>query len=195
MVSRRPLPIPGAAFLIGNMPSGDNPAEGESGVGGTAVRVYPFVMKTILTPVDFSVATRGVLAAAVELARATGGKVLLLHAVQPPVITTDYGLSIEMMRETLALAEKAARRQLAHLEKQVSAKGVAVASRLSNGFAAGNIVEEARKVRAAYIVLGSHGHTAVYDLLVGSTTHAVLKKSPCPVVVVPAAKKRPAKRA
>jgi nucleotide-binding universal stress UspA family protein len=144
-------------------------------------------MKTILTPVDFSPATRAVIATALELARTTGGNVVLLHAVQPPVITTDYGLSVEVMRETLALSEAAAKKQLAHLEKLVAAKGVAVSSRLTNGFAAGNIVETARKVRASYIVLGSHGHTAVYDLLVGSTTHAVIKKATCPVVIVPAA--------
>jgi nucleotide-binding universal stress UspA family protein len=34
-------------------------------------------------------------------------------------------------------------------------------------------------------VMGSHGHTAFYDLLVGSTTHAVLKRAKCPVVIVP----------
>ncbi len=146
-------------------------------------------MKTILTPVDFSSATRAVLATALELARTTGGNIVLLHAVQPPVITTDYGLSVEVMRETLDLSQAAARKQLAHLEKLIVAKGVAVTSRLTNGFAAGNIIEAAKKVRAAYIVLGSHGHTAVYDLLVGSTTHAVIKKAPCPVVIVPAAKK------
>jgi len=142
-------------------------------------------MKTILTPVDFSAATRGVLATSIELARTTGGEIVLLHSVQPPVITTDYGLSVEVMRETLALSEAAAKKQLAHLEKLVVTKDVAVSSRLTSGFAAGNIVEHARKLRAAYIVLGSHGHTAFYDLLVGSTTHAVLKKSPCPVVIVP----------
>lgn len=146
-------------------------------------------MKTILTPVDFSSATRGVLAAAIELARGSGGKVVLLHSVQPPVITTDYGLSVEVMRETLALTETAARKQLAHLEKLVAARDVPVSSRLASGFAAGNITEHARKLRAAYIVLGSHGHTAVYNLLVGSTTQAVLKKAPCPVVVVPPASK------
>lgn len=146
-------------------------------------------MKTILTPVDFSAATRGVLATSIELARTTGGEIVLLHSVQPPVITTDYGLSVEVMRETLALSEAAAKKQLAHLEKLVVTKDVAVSSRLTSGFAAGNIVEHARKLRAAYIVLGSHGHTAFYDLLVGSTTHAVLKKSPCPVVVVPPAPK------
>lgn len=151
-------------------------------------------MKTILTPVDFSSATRGVLNAAIELARGADGKIVLLHSVQPPVITTDYGLSVEVMRETLELTETAARRQLAHLEKLVASKGIGVVSRLGSGFAAGNILDAARKLRAAYVVLGSHGHSAVYDLLVGSTTQAVLKKAPCPVVVVPPSA-RPKKKA
>ena len=153
-------------------------------------------MKTILTPVDFSMATRGVLAATLDLARATGARVVLLHAVQHPVITTDYGLTADVMRETIAANETAARKQIVHLEKAITAKGVPVSSRMVTGFAAGNILDQARKVRATYIVLGSHGHTAFYDLLVGSTTSAVLKKAPCPVVVVPSekAKKKARKR-
>lgn len=147
-------------------------------------------MKTILTPVDFSPATRGVLAAALDLARSMGGRVVLLHAVQYPVITTDYGLTAEMLQETVQANETAARRQMAHLEKSLVDQGVPVSSQLASGFAAGNIIDAASKHEAAYIVLGSHGHTAFYDLLVGSTTHAVLKKSPCPVVVVPPEQKR-----
>lgn len=149
-------------------------------------------MKTILTPVDFSAATRGVLAATVELARATGARVVLFHATQYPIITTDYGLTADVLQQTMTLNDKAARSQIAHLEKSIADKGVPVSTRLASGFAAGGIVEAARKLRASYIVLGSHGHTAFYDLLVGSTTHAVLKKAPCPVLVVPAARKRDA---
>jgi len=37
-------------------------------------------------------------------------------------------------------------------------------------------------------VLGSHGHTAFYDLLVGSTTHGILLRAKCPVLIVPANK-------
>ena len=114
----------------------------------------------------------------------------MLHAVQYPVITTDYGLTAEMLQETVQANETAARRQMAHLEKSLVDQGVPVSSQLASGFAAGNIIDAASKHEAAYIVLGSHGHTAFYDLLVGSTTHAVLKKSPCPVVVVPPEQKR-----
>lgn len=142
-------------------------------------------MKTILAPVDFSSATRGVLVVAQDLARMTGGQIVLLHAVQQPVITTDYGLTAEVLQETMAANQGAARSQIEHLEKTLLDKGVLVETRLVSGYAAGNIVEQAGELRAAYIVLGSHGHTAFYDLLVGSTTHAVLKTAPCPVVIVP----------
>jgi universal stress protein A len=43
-------------------------------------------------------------------------------------------------------------------------------------------------------VLGSHGHTAFYDLLVGSTAAGVLKHAPCPVVVVPPPAPRKARK-
>jgi universal stress protein A len=147
-------------------------------------------MKTILTPVDFSSATRGVIAVALDLARTTGGRVVLLHVVQYPVITTDYGLTVEMLQETNEANQAAARKQLEHLEKSLSDEGVPVTSRQVNGFAPGNIIEQASDLNADYIVLGSHGHTAFYDLLVGSTTSAVLKKALCPVVVVPPERKR-----
>ena len=35
------------------------------------------------------------------------------------------------------------------------------------------------------IVVGSHGRSAMYQLLVGSVSEGVLHKSECPIVVVP----------
>jgi nucleotide-binding universal stress UspA family protein len=117
-----------------------------------------------------------------------------MHSLQPPLITTDYGIGIEVLHETLAINEKAAVRQLDHLKKLLTAKGLVADTILVNGQAAPNIISQAIALDADYIILGTHGHTAFYDLLVGSTTHAVLKKAPCPVIVVPVTKKKPAKK-
>jgi universal stress protein A len=155
---------------------------------------YIAFMKTILTPIDFSAATKGVIAAAQDLAKALGGRVVLLHALQLPLVTTEYGLTPESLHEAMEVNTDAAQKQLAHLEKRLADNEVPVTSRLISGFGAGIIIEQAKKLRASYIVLGSHGHTAFYDLLVGSTTHAVLKKAPCPVLVVPPVKPSKAKR-
>lgn len=142
-------------------------------------------MKTILVPVDFSTATTRVLDATVELAKATDSEVVLINAVMPPTFTGDYGLAVENVQELIAVSEKAAARQLDHLKQRVSNLGVQVRTLQVTGPAVSSIIEAAQKHAPDYIVMGSHGHTALYDLLVGSTTHGVLKDSPCPVVIVP----------
>lgn len=149
-------------------------------------------MKTILTPVDFSPSTRHVVDAAVSLAQSIGASIVLQHSVQPPMITTDYGIGLDVVQETIQVSEKAARKQLDHLTRTIAEKGLAVTSVMDTGTAAPNILEQAQKLAPAYIVLGTHGHTAFYDLLVGSTTHAVLKQAACPVLIVPTPKPPPA---
>ncbi|AHF91502.1 universal stress protein UspA [Opitutaceae bacterium TAV5] len=146
-------------------------------------------MKTLLVPVDFSGATRALLATVEKLAT-PGARVFFLHSLTPPIVTTDYGVGVEMLHETIALARKTAVRQLEHLVKTAEARGFKAAAILENGPAAPAIVETARKRKVDAIVLGAHGHTALYNLIIGSTTQAVLKKATCPVVVVPPARTR-----
>lgn len=156
----------------------------------------PPAMKTLLVSVDFSAATRAVIETAVELASASDAKVILLHSLTPPIVTTEFGIGAEMVQETVEIAEKGARHQLEHLEDELTARGLEVSTALTAGPAAGNILEQAAKRKADAILLGSHGHTAFYDLIVGGTTHAVLRKATCPVIVVPrkAGAAKPAKR-
>jgi nucleotide-binding universal stress UspA family protein len=51
----------------------------------------------------------------------------------------------------------------------------------------GTILEQADKVGADVIVLGSRGLTGVKSLLLGSVSHAVLQHADRPVIVVPGA--------
>ena len=151
-------------------------------------------MKAILTPIDFSGVSDAVLETAAELARAIQAKVVILHVIQPPVITSEYGPVIENISEVIAASEKGAARSLAKIEDRLGADGLQVEVTQLTGAPALLIAEEAAKIGAAYIVMGSHGHTAFYDLIVGSTTHLVLKKATCPVVIVPPPKKPAAKK-
>ncbi|GAB5558915.1 MAG: universal stress protein [Synoicihabitans sp.] len=146
-------------------------------------------MKKILAPIDFSPATLDVLEATADLAKAIDADVILFHSTQPPVVTSDYGLAMENVREFVELAEKNALKQLDHALEKLSAQGIKAYASSASGSAITAIVDKATEIQASYIVMGSHGHTAIYELLVGSTTHGVLKGAPCPVVIVPANKK------
>jgi len=145
-------------------------------------------MKTILAPIDFSEATEAVVAEAADLARAMNGQVVLLTVLQPPAITNEYSALVDNLAEIMAAGEKNAARRLAELESKLKAAQVRVETVQLNGPPIRLIVEQAKTRGASYIVMGSHGHTALYDLLVGSTTHGVLMRAGCPVVITPGPK-------
>jgi nucleotide-binding universal stress UspA family protein len=142
-------------------------------------------MKTILAPIDFSPVSDAVIDAAQLLARATSARIVVLSIAQPPIVTSDYGPMLENIGEIIAASEKTLARRLKQLVKRVSTPELPVETVQLTGSPAGLILAQAKIEDADYIVMGSHGHTALYDLLVGSTTHQVLRKAPCPVLIVP----------
>jgi nucleotide-binding universal stress UspA family protein len=151
-------------------------------------------MKTILAAIDFSPVSTRVERAAVALARAVDGRLVLLHCVVPPVIANDMmpaGFPIAAWMDAM---QKAAQRRLGRLQRALAKSGVAVETICTTGFATAEVLSAAKKAAADYIVLGSHGHTAFYDLVIGSTASGVLKRASCPVVVVPAQKKTSPRR-
>jgi len=182
--NRRPSPPRRVAAGLG---------AGNSEVAAGSRRDHAMAMKTILAPVDFSSATASVVEEAKILARAVGGRVVLLAVIQPPVISGEYALMMENIPEIVAAGKKAAAKQLGSLVVQLRRDGLTAESLQLEGAPVTRIVESAKKLAADYLVMGSHGHTSFYDLLVGSTTHGVLKRSPCPVLIIPAADGRAVK--
>ncbi|MGB8352795.1 MAG: universal stress protein, partial [Chthoniobacteraceae bacterium] len=69
--------------------------------------------------------------------------------------------------------------------QQLEEAGVSTTVDQPQGSAVEVILEESEKESVDMIVMGSHGHGAVYNLLVGSVTSGVLKSSKCPVLVMP----------
>jgi nucleotide-binding universal stress UspA family protein len=110
-----------------------------------------------------------------------------------PVITTEYAGMLDIA-ELTAAGEKNAQRRLDELEEKMKNDFLKVTGVQVTGAPVAHILEQADAHDADYIVMGSHGHTAFYDLIVGSTTHGVLKRAKCPVVIVPAVKEEPKAR-
>ena len=151
-------------------------------------------MKTILAPLDFSSVSDAVVAQARELASAINARIVLLAVIQPPAITHEYAAIMDNIAEITAAGEKNAARQLTRHQTQLSGQRVMVETVQLTGSPIPVILEQAVRFHADYIVMGSHGHTALYDLLVGSTTHGVLMRARCPVVIVPSASQQKAVR-
>lgn len=144
-------------------------------------------MKTFLVPVDFSAVTDEVIDTAVSFARAFQGRVSLIHVVQPPVVTSEFALPVEVLQEAMTAGEKAAAKKLDVFVQLFRNAGITCEARVVHGPPAAMIREEAERVKADFVVMGSHGHGKLYDFFVGSTASGVIKKAKCGVIIVPQA--------
>jgi|CZKI01.1.fsa_nt_gi nucleotide-binding universal stress UspA family protein len=145
-------------------------------------------MKTVLAPIDLSEAAAGVISQAGALAGDVAGRVLLLHVVPPPAVINEYAPEAERLAEE---EKKKAETGLEHWRQRLEGTGVDAEIAVLHGAPVATILGEAARANADYIVMGSHGHGALYHFFVGGTAGGVIQKSPCPVVVVPSQKAQP----
>jgi nucleotide-binding universal stress UspA family protein len=146
-------------------------------------------MNTVIAPIDFSRASRGVIDEAIRLARSVQGRVVVMHVVKPALFASEVAPIASTSVEMTAEVERVARAQLQTMQRQLMKKGISVETVCTTGSPIRRIVEQAENQAARYIVMGSHGRTALRQLVVGGTASGVLKKAACPVVVVPLGKK------
>ncbi len=146
-------------------------------------------MKTILAAVDFSSGSKRVVTQAAELARALGGRVVILHVLPLQPFKPDLGLLGDPPAGWKRAVEKNALERLASLQAECRKASVTSATVCVTGFPTTLVLAQAKKARADFIVMGSHGHTAFFDLIVGSTASGVLKRAVCPVILVPSPKR------
>ena len=142
-------------------------------------------MKTILACVDFSEVTSPVLETAAAMGAAFGAKVYLLNIVETRLVPADF--TVPTTTPTYLYEVRAARTRLNELRESLSSHGLEAATDLVETHArpAEQILDEARSCEADLIILGSHGHGAVYRLVMGSTAEAVVRGASCPVLLVP----------
>jgi nucleotide-binding universal stress UspA family protein len=143
-------------------------------------------MGPILHPTDFSAASRPAFAVAVDFARRYGAPLMLVHVVNPmlPMITMVSPPTYEALRTaSVAWAE----RRLARMARGVR---VPVTALVLEGKEAEVIARVARRRRASYVVMGTHGRSGFTGLVLGSVAARVLAIAPCPVLTVPARRPR-----
>lgn len=146
-------------------------------------------MNTVIAPIDFSRASRGVIDEAIRLARSVQGRVVVLHVVKPPGAESEEAPSRGPVLEVTADFERAARAQLQQMQRRLMKQGISVETVCATGSPIRCIVEQAQSQAARYIVVGAHGQNGLRQLMVGGIASGVLKRAGCPVVVVPPGKK------
>lgn len=143
-------------------------------------------MKTIAVLLDFSDLTSSLLEKARTLAQAFQSHVIFLHgvAIRRPVSamgTVSATTYVEPTKKQIEVDHA----KLVEVTGELATSGIKVSLLELRETTVDHIVEEAERLKADLIIVGFHHHSAFYTSVVGSVANDVLKRTTCPVLVVP----------
>jgi len=124
-----------------------------------------------------------------------GSSVRVLHVLPSPMLTPpdfeppSMALGAPAMwpvaaAETIAALTEAASKLVTRVAGVLEREQLRVDTKVREGDARTEIVEEAKQWPADLIVMGSHGYTGLKRWLLGSVAQSVLSHAPCSVEVV-----------
>ena len=140
---------------------------------------------SILVAVDLSPASAKVAEAAGRIAKLTGALVYILHVAEPEPDFVGYDAGPEVVRTQVANELRREHRSVQALAEKLRNDGLDATALLIRGPTVETTLKEADNLKAELIVVGTHGHGAVYDVLIGSYSAGIIRRSTLPVLVVP----------
>jgi nucleotide-binding universal stress UspA family protein len=147
-------------------------------------------MRTILAAVDFSEVMDPIIDHAVRMVRAFRCALYLLHVEAPEPDFVGYEPGPQHERDYVAQEHKEHREQMLELRDRLASEGLEVHSLMVQGPTVEKILEEADRLNADLVVVGSHGHGALRHLILGSVSEGVIQDASCAVLVVPSHPRR-----
>jgi nucleotide-binding universal stress UspA family protein len=131
----------------------------------------------IVVAVDFSQDSLAALGSVKELARRLGSELILLHVSEALKVVPGSGLA-EDERQAWQAELDAEVKRLA--DEGLRARGI-----VRGGFpVADEILAVAAEERADLLVIGTLGRTGLKERLLGTIADEVMRRAPCPVLVV-----------
>lgn len=139
----------------------------------------------ILAAIDLSPATFKVLDVARQHSSLAAASLYLVHVVDPDPAFVGYEAGPQTVRDQMAKRFRHEHEECQKFAAEMREKGINATALVVQGATSETILEEAARLGADLIVVGSHGHGAMYQMLVGSVSEGVIRGAKCPVIVVP----------
>lgn len=157
------------------------PATAGEATGAAAVQAV-FPHRRLLMPLDFSEPSLEALTYARQMAERFDLELILVHVSEPAFVDPNL-----VQVDTQAFedsARKSAQEQLDKTAATLRAAGLRASTHLLAGVPWHEVVEFARREPVDVIVAGTHGHTGLKHILLGSTAERILRHAPGTVLVI-----------
>jgi nucleotide-binding universal stress UspA family protein len=119
------------------------------------------------------------------LTRELDGQVTLLYVAEELLTIPEVALASGLAEDAVRTRMLAEARERALILGAEALEGLPFSVVVAEGEVAEEVARAAREIRADLVVAGTQGRGAISSVVMGDTTREILRKSPCPVVVVP----------
>jgi len=136
------------------------------------------MFRHILVAYDGSEGAEAALRVAIDLARRTEAELATLSVEEPP---PRYAATIAEVEETKRAADAHFHQLTKHARDEALLDGVDLEAVVRQGHEVGAILDVVRERRVDLLVIGSQGHSRVFERIIGSTAQSVARLAPCSV--------------
>lgn len=144
-------------------------------------------MKSILAALDFSDTTNAVIEAASVQAQAFGARLDIIHVAAPDPDFIGYEVGPRHERDFRASVLHREHERLNHIVDVLKRRGIDASAHLIAGVTVDVLKREIESRGASLLVLGSHSHGVIFNIVAGGVAQSMLKAAIIPVLIVPKA--------
>jgi nucleotide-binding universal stress UspA family protein len=137
-----------------------------------------------LFPTDFSDVSRKALGYIRQLKQAGLKEVIVLYVIDEREIDAIFQHSALRFEDIVRSIRADAKKQMDAVERELKGNGFTVKVKIERGIPFQIILRVEHEEDVSAIVIGSHGKSNIKEMLLGSVSEAVVRKSKKPVLVV-----------
>jgi len=143
------------------------------------------VFQNILVAIDFNDAVGELLSYAESIAEKFGAKIWVVHVAAPDPDFVGYDTGPQYIRDMRADELKAEHKELQQIREMFIDKNIDSDALLIQGSTVETVLEEAKKLKADMLIVGTHKHSFFYNLFAESVSVELFKNSEIPVLSIP----------
>jgi nucleotide-binding universal stress UspA family protein len=142
-------------------------------------------LRRILVPTDFSKHSQNALRYATAFAEKFTAELYLLHVVQDLSVFIPDAVNVTpLVTPPVEQLLASVRTALERVIDENQLRRFKVTAEASEGAPFYEIIRFAREKEIDLIIMGTHGHSGLAHVLMGSVAEKVVRKAPCPVLTV-----------
>jgi nucleotide-binding universal stress UspA family protein len=141
-------------------------------------------IQRILVPIDFSIHSKNALRYAVPMAEQYRATLTLIYVIEPTVYPADLGFGQVVIPGVEEELRTKSTGELDHIIQEEIGRRAKAEAIVSVGKPHQEILRVAEEKNVDLIVVATHGHTGVEQILFGSTAMRVVRLAKCPVLTI-----------